>query len=417
MLRFLLPLLLVLLQHTPNSAERRFFRFEREMLMPQADSGQMCVSLDADVIKNSRSDLGDVRLFSRSSEVPYVLHIGRAGESNRYPSPKIFNVGELNGKTVFDANLTNPFYQSLSIDTKATDFVATVDVYGSYTSEGMERTKLGVFTIFDVRGSQPVRRTSIDLPRSNFAYLHFEIDGKIKPVDIVGVSVLDTDGSQLNYQTIAERHNLQIDGRNSVVSIKLDPLISVERVTVIDNAGRDFVRNVKVDRTDGGKTIRAADGTIYRFNTLRNGIRLSAQQMHVDISASYRKFGENDPSEWRVTVENGDDTPLAIKSVLFEMRDRRLCFDASKGESYTLVYGDSVLMPPKYDYANLFEPSLHPGIVKLGSEKENAQYVHRPDTRPWTEQFPIVLWIALGVVIIVLGTVAVRSAGKSPGKV
>ncbi len=412
MLRFLLPPLLVLLQHTPDSAERRFFRFEREMLMPQTDSGQMCVSLDTDVIKNSRSDLGDVRLFRRNGEVPYVLHIGRAGESGRYQLPKIFNVGELNGKTVFDANLTNRFYQSLSIDTKATDFVAIVDVYGSHTSEGRERTKLGTFTIFDVRGSQPVRRTSIDLPRSNFAHLHFEIGGKIKPVDIVGVSVLDTDDSQLNYQTIAEHHNLQIDGRNSVVSIKLDPLVSVERVTIIDNAGRDFVRNVRVDRVDGGKTISAAGGTIYRFNTLRNGIPLSAQQTHVDIPASYRVLGENGLSEWRVTVENGDDAPLAIKSVLFEMRDRRLCFDASQGESYTLMYGDSVLTPPKYDYANLFEPSLHPAIARLGSEKENAQYVHRPDTRPWTERFPVVLWIALGVVVVVLGVVAVRSTDK-----
>ena len=48
-------------------------------------------------------------------------------------------------------------------------------------------------------------------------------------------------------------------------------------------------------------------------------------------------------SKWTVTVDNGDDAPLAITEVKLEMAERRLCFDAAPGASYTMMYGDAAL--------------------------------------------------------------------------
>ncbi len=52
----------------------------------------------------------------------------------------------------------------------------------------------------------------------------------------------------------------------------------------------------------------------------------------------------------------------------------------------------------------------NPARAKVGPEKANADFQARPDNRPFTERHPVLLWIALGLVILLLGTVALRSA-------
>ena len=115
-------------------------------------------------------------------------------------------------------------------------------------------------------------------------------------------------------------------------------------------------------------------------------------------------------SDWVVKIDNGDDPPIALKSVKLEMLERRLCFDAAPGGKYVLYYGDAALSAPRYDYATLF--TEEPGAVRaaLGPELGNPEYRPRPDERPFTERHPALLWVALVLVIALLGGIALRSA-------
>jgi hypothetical protein len=49
-------------------------------------------------------------------------------------------------------------------------------------------------------------------------------------------------------------------------------------------------------------------------------------------------------------------------------------------------------------------------MAQLGPEQKNPAYRDRPDTRPFTERHPHLLWIALLGVICVLAIVAIRSS-------
>jgi len=91
---------------------------------------------------------------------------------------------------------------------------------------------------------------------------------------------------------------------------------------------------------------------------------------------------------------------------------RNLCFDASPGAVYFLYYGDPVLSPPHYDYAALFTPDKNAAHASLGPSLLNPQYQPRPDTRPFTEKHPMLLWIALLAAISLLGLIALRSAKR-----
>jgi hypothetical protein len=116
------------------------------------------------------------------------------------------------------------------------------------------------------------------------------------------------------------------------------------------------------------------------------------------------------PAKWTVTIENGDDAPIQLASVRLKMLERNLCFEASAAAGYSLYYGDSALAAPRYDYAALFTLQANPAQANAGPEKLNPDYHARPDSRPFTERHPVLLWAALVFVILLLGAVALRSA-------
>ncbi len=111
-----------------------------------------------------------------------------------------------------------------------------------------------------------------------------------------------------------------------------------------------------------------------------------------------------------VSIDNGDDAPLPISAIRLEMRQRKICFDASGAREFTLYYGDSALTAPQYDYARLFAPSDAVQSAQMGPELQNSSYRDRPDTRPLTDRHPHLLWIVLLGVIFLLAIVAIRSA-------
>jgi hypothetical protein len=91
------------------------------------------------------------------------------------------------------------------------------------------------------------------------------------------------------------------------------------------------------------------------------------------------------------------------------MLERKLCFEAEGVSSYILYYGDPALTAPSYDYAKLFTLQANATRVTAGAEQANPAYQPRPDTRPFTERHPALLWVALAAVIALLGAIALRS--------
>jgi hypothetical protein len=72
-------------------------------------------------------------------------------------------------------------------------------------------------------------------------------------------------------------------------------------------------------------------------------------------------------------------------------------------------YGDEKLDAPVFDYAKLFAKDANADQVFFRSEQANAAYSGRPDDRPWSEQHPAVLWVAIIAAVAILGLIALRS--------
>jgi hypothetical protein len=411
--RFLLFLLL------GASPEIRYFQSQRQVENLPSHPGQACLALDEGIFAQAAPALADLRLYRDGKETPYIT---------RLAEPSLASQGEIDpldkglrgGQTVFDADLPDGHYTDLELEVTARNFIATVEVSGSQTQSRMAPTRLGSYTIFDLTRQRLGRSTVLHLPESDFKYLHFKINGPLAPEHIIGLSVVRLPESQPRYITLAETAKVSERNYNTVVEFIVPPHVPVDRV--IFRAGTQptlFSRDafLRVEPAQAPPTdpqpypeTATASGNLLRIHTLENGHRIDEE--HLTIDAPTADFDW--PAKWTITIDNGDDPPLHVESVGLQMVERDLCFEADGNGHYTLYYGDRALAAPRYDYATLFALQADAASVVAGRETANAAYQPRPDERAFTERHPALLWVALVLVIVLLGGIALLSLKKSP---
>lgn len=400
--------------------EVRHFRYERAVTGAGARAGQTCAVLDATVYEHAAPQLADVRLYRGTgrdaAETPYTIWQKPAVQP---PGGTIapLNLGHRGVQTTFEAEMPEGRYSDVTLDISAKNFVATVAVTGAQTGDGREGTELGLYTIFDLTAQKLGRSMVLHLPESNYRYLYFAIRGPVKPEDVHGLTA-ERAAPKVPFVTVATTNQTIQKRHETVIRLGLPARAPVDRIVFLPQAEpRNFSRRVTVNIHPVAGTPREREedmpepvetsGTLLRLHALRDGHQIDEEQLTVE--APRFDFG-NDGSQWTITIDNGDDAPLNIQSVQLEMAERQLCFDAAAGAAYTLFYGDAALSSPRYDYATLFAPDTNAAVARLGPEQVNPAYETRPDRRPFTERHPELLWLALILVVLVLGGVARRTA-------
>jgi hypothetical protein len=410
---------LLLLAVIAASPEIRYFRFQRPVENLPAPAGQACLVVDAGVFAHAAPGLADVRLYRDGNETPFVIRIAAPAVASQ-GFIELLDKGERSGKTAFDTEMPDGHYSDLQLAVSAHDFIATVEVSGSQTQTGGADTKLGSFTIFDLSKQRLGRSTVLHLPESDFRYLHFRIAGPLVPDNVTGLSVVRLPESQPRYITIAETAQITKKGSDSVFTFTVPAHVPVDRIVFTPAAqpalfSRDV--SVKVEPVQSAQAAEEArfqqtasgSGNLLRVHTIQNGHHIDEERLTVD--APRAEF--ETPAKWAITIENGDDAPLNVESVQLQMLERDLCFENAGGGNYALYFGDAALSAPRYDYATLFAPQADAAKAALGAELANAAFQPRPDQRAFTERHPALLWVALVLVILLLGAIALRSAKRT----
>jgi hypothetical protein len=403
----------LLLAAVAASPDSRYFRYERPV---QRSSGQSCLALDPAIFAHAAPQLADLRLYRDGAETPFVVRVAASTQTEQKGVTPL-NLGLRGGRIVFDAAMPDGAYSDIQLAITARDFIATVKVSGSQTEAGGAETKIGSYTIFDLTSQRLGRSTVLHLPVSDFRYLHFSISGPLQPESVTSLSAGSPPASPPAYQAVAESAHVEQKDHSSVLEFTVPAHVPVDRIVFAPGASpAQFSRDVSVAvaPVSASKSIDAApppppasfSGDILRVHSLQNGRQIDEERLAID--APYFDF--DTPAKWTVAIRNGDDTPVSLQSVQLQMLQRTLCFDADGNGSYLLAYGDPALSPPRYDYATLFAPQPNAAQIAAGAEQPNPAYQPRPDDRPFTEKHPALLWVALAVVIALLGAIALRSA-------
>jgi Protein of unknown function (DUF3999) len=422
----------------PPVARPDAMRYERAIHVP-AGAGQACAVLDAQVFPHAAPSLADLRIFpvgaasTAQHEVPYAITLSEA-VTEETQAARVLNLGSADGKIVFDLEMPARAYTdvTLNLDPAIQDFLATATVSGSDALSGGKATALGSFTLFDLSSQHLSRDTTLPLAESTFRYLHVVLSvavapgaaggANFAPAMVEGAQVPPSREAQILYSTVAETSSIATVGRESHATFQIPLRVPVERVEFVLAQGfkGNFSRDVRVTAladAKAGEDERAplpetVSGTILRVHTTEAGREIRTEDLGIRaILGANLQSG----AKVEVAIENGDDVPLPIAAVRLEMRQRKVCFDASAAGGLALFYGDPRLTAPVYDYARLFAVSDKALVAELGPEMLNPDYRAPVDERSFTERHPEVLWIALIAVICALGLVALRSA-KNVGR-
>ena len=409
----ILPVLVLLV--TAASPEIRYFRYQRPLQSVPAQPTQACIVLDPVIFEHSSLGLSDLRLYRDGEETPYLIQTSGSTPPSVDQILSVLNLGSRNGAVVFDAAMPNRTYSELLLSVTAHDFIANVLVSGSQ-QQGGPATKIGTYTIFDLTRQRLGRSTILHLPASDYRFLHFSIAGPLQPENITALAISQASESHPTYSTVAETSQTARKGRATIIEFTIPAHVPVERVSFSAPAQpTNFSRDVTISATEipphpldesaPPPQNYIASGNLLRVHTNQDNHRIDQEYLQVEtVQTAF-----DQPSRWTLSIDNGDNTPLVPTSVRLEMYERNMCFQSSSG-NYTVYYGDPALPSPRYDIGQFLVIKLtNAARLTAGPEQPNPQFQPRPDDRPFTERHPILLWIALAVVILLLGVIALRS--------
>lgn len=381
----------------------QYFRYERSVNVGGSD-GQKYIVVDEAMWQQMRRDLGDMRLYSGTAEVPYAMHVQRGGRSLQQNEAKLLDLGDSNGVTGFKLQPSVSEYDTITLDLKTKNFVTQADVEGS--DDGSQWTRMSTATIFDFSDEKLGTNLEIKLPSSShFQLLRIRIPSGVAPKDVVGATIATLKDRGASWVSIPAQIKTSQSGRDTVLEWDASP-IPLERVQLaIGDHAVNFHRPAELFDADGHLL---ASGNFTRVHMRRNGRLIDREELALDLPYA------TESKKFKLVIHNGDDPPLPIQSVQPLSYERRVYFEPRGRQDLTLYFADEKVEPPVYDYAQFFQESPEATRAELGPARTNAVYQSRPDDRPWTERNKWVLWTALIAAVLGLGAVAVRGIVKTP---
>jgi Protein of unknown function (DUF3999) len=233
-----------------------------------------------------------------------------------------------------------------------------------------------------------------------------------------GATVPPSRDAQTLYTTVAQTTAIVTKGHESVVNFNVPAHVPVEHVTFAlqpefaTNFSREVRLTARSSQTEDSAAAETIPGEIQRVRLPADalGHEVRSEQLSIEalVAANLRSDATID-----VALENGGDTPLPLRAVLLQMRQRKICFDAEPGGSYVLRYGAAEPVYTRvYDYARLFQAAAAAASVTMGAEMLNPDFRKEQEQQPYKDRHPELLWVALLLVIGVLGTVALHNARR-----
>ena len=395
------------------------FRYERPVQLASATAPETCVVLPADLLSHAAPWLQDLRVMAGDREVAYqVLTASESGREVARPQ-QILNLGQRDGAVSFDVEMTEPRYNRILLRIGRSHFSVLIHVTGTERAGESGVTFPESAFSSNVDQDEPQQQL-ISLPESSFRYLHFDIRTlalePVMPQDIAGVDVLVATTEPPRYAQIAVATGEQQKPHESIYEFAVPANLPVDRLSFAsDDRNAVFSRTADLERYRSSQAAHTEDTTRAEMPAQSEGIALihvpdgkHAQALNHQGTINLALGAVPYASTLRLTIQNGDDAPLALHGIVLQMRERQVCFLHKPNTSYVLRYGDPLLGAPRYDLSPIEAAAMTVSESTLGPER---RLTPAPGgLRPFTERHPVLLWIALILVVGTLGLVALRSA-------
>ncbi len=405
----LLSLLLLAQAASPLPTMWEHWLYSRSIELPATQTAQLVsVTVPVEIYGHVQAQQADLRVIDdNAQEVPYVLYSKQRVEQRQWRNAKLEDLGHVAGQythAIVDVGESAELHNSVALDTPETSFFAWVEVAASDDRRTWrvvrDRVPIYRFRQDTIEGNQVVAYPET---RARYLRLHISVQ-EDKPFQLLGVRVTQEAVQE------AERVPLPVIGAAETGAPvnqtwwrfdlgARDVPVSEAR---FETSSAPFHRAVQVSASNDGKDWwLVGSGEIYR---LQKGEQ-QQEALRVEHSEVLTRY-------LRVAVFNRSDPPLEGLSVAVYGTPRHVVFNQQPGRRYRLLYGNIMAKRPEYELARLVNAKQMEAALAgaLGPEQTNPDW---SDPRPWTEKHPWVLWAALGLAVVVLGGLALRSLRSS----
>jgi len=375
-----------------------YFTNVRDVYIAQPDRQNYFI-VDWELWARSRPDLGDLRLYDGNAPVPYCLSEQRSGVPSEEIEAKILNLGSVSGHTEFDLDAEGlAEYDRIRLRIDARDFVTAASVSGGNAPGKATEVELTPSTLYDFSKEQLGSNFQIKLPPSSFRYLHVRLGAGIRPQQVKGATLYNL-REQKAHWTITGSCTAPVQKQHlTVITCTILRGPPVERILLqVPPDQVNFHRTVSVE---DGKGHQMFGGEVSRVRINRAGVLVTDEDLSLKIMVG--------SDHYSLTIDNGDNLPLANITAEPQAFERRVYFDPQGKTALQLYYGDEKLSAPEYDYARFFHLDASPAQAQLGLGSRNAEYSGRPDDRPWSDRHAVILWAAMLLTVVVLAALALQ---------
>lgn len=370
--------------------------------------------LDRDIYQVANPNLADLRIIDNANEeVPYKLVLEKEETQQQLYQPKILNASYLPGEyQFFIAKLGKEGipHNQIQIQTSSINFRREARIEGSNDQKTwfVLNDKGHLYDYSPPEFEFKKQDTKINYPDSTYRYLKVTIFSRgEEPLVINGVVIIQ------NIISVADviHHPIKLLTQTED-KLKKASIIEFD----LQKQGWPFYRLVLEPSTSEQNFSRevALEGSNNRKNwqvIVSGDIIFSFQTAKFTGSKQTLEFPETRHRYFRLTIFNQDNPPLQVTGGIAMGLARKLFFEYDSAKNYKLYYGNEKALTPEYDLSAYFKylDLENPPRLVLGAEKLNTQFITpTPIPTPFTDRFPWLLPLALGIIVLILGTLLFR---------
>ncbi len=387
------------------------YDFQYKANLPVVDSTYFYnIFLPPAVTSKLNYKFSDIRIYdARGKEVPYI----RDTEQNRYKTAKrqklriIQNEHKLAKKytVVLVHNPKRVDIKNLVFTIRNTDAEIWVNISGSNDLKNWQILKNNVRYQHEFSDSATAMLIINDLPETNFEYYRILFfDFNKEPIMVYDAYTLLVYEYKKQYVEVPKPHFTQDDtseAQRTIVHIWFDEPQYIDKIVFKISSPEYYLRRAELTTKDTttGRKIRLQ----YYFQNQKDFYLCSDSSNELLLSRYYAK-------DLYLIVDNNNNEPLKFEDVRAYQQKEYLIAKLYKGRHYVVKFGNKNVPPPIYDlkyFQNKIpkdRPEITVGkIVKLSSLRDEQKNIYIK---------PLYLWIALGIVVLIMILISIRMFSK-----
>lgn len=386
------------------------WRYQKDIRIPTISVTELVeLNFDEDVFSNTASGLRDVRIISDAgTEVAYKLVVERSTVERVSHPGRILDNSFIPGDYSFfvvDLGREGLFHNQIDIKSTSLNFRREVVVEASNdrTTWAVLNNKAIIYDYTDPAAGLKARNTTVRYPESTVRYIRVRIINRDDaPLQITGSSVFLEQKSSariVSYPVSIIEQSLDNERRASVILLDLGSSGLPNNSLLLSVSDVNFQRDIAIEGSNDRQNWNIIESRDVIFNLQTPKFTGSK------LDVNYR---ENSYRYLRVSIFNQDNQALTVNGASVSGILRKLIFEASPQQAYTLYYGNLSARYPQYDIERYFQYLETDSLPQASLSIQTLNLGFEETLPPVTERFPWLLSVVLAGGVVMLGVILVR---------